>query len=173
VIRDKVGAADELTLRRAAADMIRDAAEVRGICRVEVFGPDGELKDFREVENLIVSAGRDAIIERLDSSPTTAQPSHMAVGTGAVAPAAGNTTLGAEIATTGRQALASSTSSGGVLTMVANWAAGQATNAAITEAGVLNAASAGTLYSRATFTAIAKAAADTLQITWTYTLTPT
>jgi hypothetical protein len=56
--------------------------------------------------------------------------------------------------------------------MVGNWAAGDATNAAITEAGVFNAASAGTMYSRATFTAINKGAADTLQITWTYTLTP-
>jgi hypothetical protein len=56
--------------------------------------------------------------------------------------------------------------------MVANWAAGDATNAAITEAGVLNNATGGTLYSRATFTAINKGASDTLQITWTYTLTP-
>ena len=57
--------------------------------------------------------------------------------------------------------------------MVGNWAAGDGTNAAITEAGVFNAASTGTMYSRATFTAINKGASDTLQITWTYTLTPT
>ena len=172
-VTDKAAAADEIKLRRGLSEGLADDALLYGSVVVEVFGPDGELKDSREVRNLIVSAGRDAIMERLDSSPTTAPPSHMAVGTGAVAPAAGNTTLGAEIATTGRQALSSSTSSAGVLTMVANWAAGQATNAAITEAGVLNAASAGTLYSRATFAAISKAAADTLQITWTYTLTPT
>ena len=71
-----------------------------------------------------------------------------------------------------RNALTSNTSSGGVLTMVGNWAAGDGTNSAIAEAGVLNAASTGTLYSRATFTAINKGASDTLQITWTYTLTP-
>lgn len=148
---------------------LAEAPTIRGECHILLLDEDGNVKDERRIENLIVSAGRDAIIERLDSSPATAAPSHMAVGTGATAPAAGNTTLGTEI---DRNALSSNTSSGGVLTLVGNWAAGDATNAAITEAGVLNAASSGTLYSRATFTAINKGANDTLQITWTYTLTP-
>lgn len=147
-----------------------EAPTVFGAMRAELRNEHGDLIEVREVRNLIVTTGRDAIIERLDSSPATAQPSHMALGTGAVAPVAGNTALGAEI---NRAALTSSTASGGVLTMVANWAAGVATNAAITEAGVFNAASVGTMYSRATFTAIPKGANDTLQVTWTYTLTPT
>lgn len=142
---------------------------LHGRCLVEVRGPDGEIKETREVDNLVVTAGRDAIIERLDSTPATGQPTHMAIGTGSTAAAAGNTTLGTEI---DRNALTSNTSSGGVLTMVGNWAAGDGTNSAIAEAGVLNASSSGTLYSRATFTAINKGASDTLQITWTYTLTP-
>lgn len=142
---------------------------LNGHCLVELRGPDGEIKETREVDNLVVTAGRDAIIERLDSSPATGQPTHMAIGTGSTSPVAGNTTLGTEI---DRNALTSNTSSGGVLTMVGNWAAGDGTNAAIAEAGVLNASSSGTLYSRATFTAINKGASDTLQITWTYTLTP-
>lgn len=150
--------------------MLAESPAITGHVLVELRGPDGELKDTREVDNLIVTTGRDAIIERLDSTPATSQPTHMAIGTGATAPAAGNTALGAEI---DRNALTSSTASGGVLTMVGNWAAGDGTNAAITEAGVLNASSTGTLYSRATFTAINKGASDTLQITWTYTLTPT
>src|SRR3954469_10993838 len=66
--------------------MFVEAPVIQGHCHVEVFGPDGELKHEREVDNLIVSAGRDAIIERLDSAPTTAATSHMALGTGAVAP---------------------------------------------------------------------------------------
>lgn|SRR5262245_50671733 len=149
--------------------MLDEAPTIKGHCHIELRGPDGELKEVRDVENLIVSAGRDAIIERLDSAPTTAAPSHMAVGTGSTAAAAGQTTLTTEL---DRNALTSNTSSGGVLTMVGNWAAGDATNSAIAEAGVFNAASTGTMYSRATFTAINKGASDTLQITWTYTLTP-
>jgi hypothetical protein len=150
---------------------IGDDMTLKGHCLVQVFDAEGNEREDqrREIDNLVVSAGRDAIIERLDSSPATAAPSHMAIGTGSTSPVAGNTTLGTEI---DRNALTSNTASGGVLTMVGNWAAGDGTNAAIAEAGVLNAASTGTLYSRATFTAINKGASDTLQITWTYTLTP-
>ena len=64
----------------------------------------------------------------------------MAIGTGAAAPAFGNTALGAEI---DRNALTSATDSANVVTYVGNWAAGDGTNAAITEAGIFNAASVG------------------------------
>jgi hypothetical protein len=68
-------------------------------------------------------------------------------------------------------ALSSNTASGGVLTMVANWTAGAATGS-WSEAGVFSAITAGTMMSRAVFTTINKGASDTLQITWTYTFTP-
>jgi hypothetical protein len=128
---------------------------------------DGNIKQQEKCHNLITTAGRNAIVERLDSSPGTSQPTHMAIGTGATAAAAGDTALQTEI---DRNALTSNTSSANVLTMVGDWAAGDGTGA-ITEAGVLNAASTGTLYARAVFSVINKAAGDTLQITWTFTLT--
>ena len=167
--RDRLNILDRAraTVRRRSA--LHDRMEIRGACHVVLRDKDGNLKAERHVDNLVVTTGRDAIMERLDSSPATSQPTHMAIGTGSTAPAAGNTALGAEI---DRNALTSNTASGAVLTMVGNWAAGDGTNSAIAEAGVLNAASSGTLYSRATFTAINKGASDTLQITWTYTLTP-
>jgi hypothetical protein len=140
---------------------------IKGQARLVLRDEHGHVKHDETVENLITTVGRNAIIERLDSSPSTAAPSHMAVGTGATAAAAGDTTLQTEL---DRNALTSSTSSANVLTMVGDWAAGDGTGA-ITEAGVLNAASTGTLYSRAVFSVINKAAGDTLQITWTYTLT--
>lgn len=147
--------------------MIEDRIGIKGVARAVLRGPDGEIKQVEEVENLITTVGRNAIIERLDSSPATGQPSHMAIGTGTNAAAVGDTTLQTEL---DRNALTSNTSSANVLTMVGDWAAGDGTGA-ITEAGVLNAASNGTLYSRAVFSVINKAAGDTLQITWTYTFT--
>jgi hypothetical protein len=146
----------------------RDSMTMKGHMRLELRDKHGRLKAVREEDNLIVTTGRDAIIERLDASPATATPSHMGLGTSSTAPAAGNTTLTGEPT---RVALTSNTSSGGVLTMVGNWAAGTATGT-WAEAGVFNALTTGTMYSRATFTAIPKGASDTLQITWTYTLTP-
>lgn len=140
--------------------------DIRGAVRVEVFGPDGKLKDYREKRNLIVTVGKNSITDQLLASPAVAKPTHMAVGTGTVAPAAGDTALGTEL---DRNALTSKTRSTNVLTMVGDWAAGDATNSAITEAGVFNAATAGDMYSRATFTAINKTSSDSLKCTWTYT----
>jgi len=143
--------------------------EIVGHMHLELRGPNGELKAERIVENLIVDVGRDGIMDQLLAAPTVAKPTHMAVGTGAVAPAAANAALGAEV---DRNALTSKTRAAGVLTMVGDWAAGDATNAALTEAGVFGAAAGAPMYARATFTAIDKQAADTLQITWTFTGTP-
>lgn len=147
---------------------LREApAKVTGVVKVELFGPDGKLKAKREKKNLIVTVGKNSITDQLLASPAVAKPTHMAVGTGTVAAAAGDTALGTEL---DRNALTSKTRSTNVLTMVGDWAAGDATNTAITEAGVFNAATAGDMYSRATFTAINKGANDTLKITWTYTI---
>jgi hypothetical protein len=146
---------------------MRDDIRIKGRVRAVLLDHAGRVKRVEEVDNLITTAGRNAIVERLDSSPATGQPTHMAVGTGTTAANAADTTLETEL---DRNALTSNTASTNVLTMVGDWAAGDATGA-ITEAGVLNAASNGTLYSRAVFSVINKGAADTLQITWTYTLT--
>jgi hypothetical protein len=167
--QDAIGASDHIAVCQPSGKQIAEDLGIGGRCYVELFGPDGELKDSREIPNLIVTTGTTAIIERLDSSPTTAQPSHMGLGTSGTAAAAGNTTLTGEPT---RSALTSSVSALTVLTMIANWAAGSATGS-WSEAGVFNALTTGTMYSRAVFTTIVKGAADTLQITWTYTLTAT
>lgn len=142
------------------------AASVDNV-HIVLRGPDGEVKQEETCHNLIVTAGVTAIVARLASSPGTAVPTHMAVGTGSTAASAGQTALVTE---SDRNALTSNTASGGVLTMVGDWAAGDAT-AALTEAGVFSAASNGTMFARAVFAAINKAAGDTLSITWTFTLT--
>lgn len=145
--------------------------KLRGHVKAVLRGPDGRTKQIEESDNLIVTVGRDGIVDQLKDSPTIVKPSHMAVGTGTVAPAAGDTALGTEI---DRNALTSKNRTNNVLTMVGDWAAGDGTGA-ITEAGVFSQASGtdGThpMYARATFSVINKAAGDTLQITWTFTLT--
>ena len=147
--------------------MVDESIELSGHLSLVLRDEHGRIKQTEEVDNLITTAGRNAIVERLDSSPGTSQPTHMAIGTGTNAAAAGDTTLQTEL---DRNALTSNTASTNVLTLVGDWAAGDGTGA-ITEAGVLNNSSGGTLYSRAVFSVINKAAGDTLQITWTYTLT--
>lgn len=144
-----------------------DRFHIGGLVRAKLWTPDGALKQELETPNLITTVGRNGIIERLDSSPSFGVPTHMAIGTGGGGPAAGDTALTTEL---DRNALTSNTSSANVLTMVGDWAAGDGTGA-ITEAGIFNASSGPSLYARAVFSVINKAAGDTLSITWTFTLT--
>ncbi|MGH8984908.1 MAG: hypothetical protein ACRDY6_13680 [Acidimicrobiia bacterium] len=149
------------------SDRLADSDSVRGEMRLVLRGPHGKVKARRTVKNLIVTVGRNQIADQLLAAPTITKPTHMGIGTGVTVPAAGDTALGTQI---DRNALTSKTRSTNVVTMVGDWAAGDGTNAAITEAGIFNAATAGDMSSRATFTAIDKQAADTLSITWTFTI---
>jgi hypothetical protein len=92
--------------------------------------------------------------------------SHMAVGTGSTAAAAADTTLGTEL---NRQSLTSTTVTDNALAYVASYAAGTATGS-LTEAGIFNASSAGTMLCRTVFGTVTKAADDSMTITWTITV---
>ena len=166
-MKDSLGVEDSLAASVGRGAPLHDGLPVRGRVLVELYGPDGELKESRETENLVVDAGEAHIADQLSASPAGSAMSHMAIGTGGTAPVAGNTALGAEI---DRNALTSRTDAANVVTYVGNWAAGDGTNASIQEAGIFNAASTGTMLARATFTAINKGASDTLAITWTVTI---
>ena len=89
----------------------------------------------------------------------------MAIGTGTTAAAVGDTTLVTE---TGRVVFTSSAVTTNDIAYVGDFPAGTGTGS-ITEAGILNAASAGTLLNRTTFSAVNKTASDALKITWTVT----
>jgi hypothetical protein len=94
--------------------------------------------------------------------------SHMEVGTNSTAAAAGDTTLGAAVAGS-RTALTSFTASGAVSTAVCTFGAGVGTGA-LTEAGIFNASSGGTMLCRTVFSVVNKGAADSMTITWTITV---
>lgn len=121
----------------------------------------GNVKAVRNVYNTVTTAGKNGAADQILASPSLNKPTHMAVGTGTPS----GTALGTE---TDRNALTSKTRSGAVVTMVGDWAAGDAT-ATLTEAGVFDAGSAGNMWLSSSFGAIAKAAGDTLSITWTLT----
>jgi hypothetical protein len=98
---------------------------------------------------------------------TATAMTHMAVGSGTSAAAAGDTALGTQISS--RVALTSTTVTSNAVAYVAAFGAGVSTGA-ITEAGIFNASTAGTMLCRTVFSVVNKAAADTLQITWTITI---
>ena len=119
----------------------------------------------QEVDNLVVTAGKGYVASRMKDTTATAM-SHMAIGSGSTAAAAGDTALGNEL---GRVALTSTTVSGAVVTYVASFPAGTGTGA-VTEAGILNASSSGTLLCRTVFSVVNKGASDSMTVTWTVTV---
>ena len=118
----------------------------------------------KEVPNLVVTAGKNYVADRIKNNSTVM--SHMAIGTGSTAAAAGNTALGSESA---RTALTSSTVSSNEIVYVDTFAAGVGTGA-ITEAGIFNASSGGTMLCRTVFSVVNKGANDAMTITWTVTV---
>ncbi len=121
-------------------------------------------KVVQEVDNLVVTAGKNFVADRMKNNSTVM--GYMAVGTGSTAAAAGNTTLGSE---SDRNALTSTTVTNNEVAYVGTWAAGDA-SVAITEAGLFSASSGGTMLARTVFSAVNKGASDSLTITWTITV---
>jgi hypothetical protein len=144
--------------------MIQETIKAKGELSIKLFGPDGKLKSEKTVPNLVVTTGRTFIAARMVGTPTAM--SHMAIGSGTTDPAVGDTALQTEL---GRVTLTSSASSGAVVTYIASFGAGTGTGA-VTEAGILNASSGGTLLCRTEFAVVNKGADDSMSITWTITV---
>lgn len=138
-----------------------------GALRVVVTDQSGSVTRDVEFKNLVVSAGLNYIVSRMKDATATAM-SHMELGTGTTAAAAGNTALEAAIAGS-RTALTSSTVSSNSITYVATFGAGVGTGA-VTEAGLFNASSAGTMLCRTVFPVVNKQAGDSMVVTWTVTV---
>ena len=119
----------------------------------------------QEVPNLVVTDGKEYVASRMKDT-TKAAMSHMAIGSGSTAAAAGDSALGSQA---DRNALTSTTVSGSAVTYVATFAAGEGTGA-ITEAGLFNASSAGDMLCRTVFAVVNKGASDSMTITWAVTV---
>lgn len=115
----------------------------------------------QEIPNLVVTTGKNYVASRMKDATATAM-SHMAIGTGSTAAAAGDTALGSEAA---RVALTSTTVSTNTISYVATFAAGTGTGA-LTEACVINASSSGTMLCRTVFATVNKNSSDVMSITW-------
>jgi len=121
------------------------------------------------IDNLVVTSGRNHIADQLAGQAEAAQ-SHMAIGSGTTTAIVDDTALETEVS---RKVFTSKTQGTGAnsnkVIYVSEWAAGEGTGA-ITEAGIFNAASAGTMLNRTTFAVKNKGAGDSLSIQWTLTI---
>jgi hypothetical protein len=142
--------------------MLNDSIILKGALKIVVRDATGAVKEQREVPNLVVAVGKNFIASRMIGTGDSIM-SHMAIGAGTTTPASGDTALESEL---GRVALNSNDRTDNAIAYTASFPAGTGTGA-VTEAGLFNANSAGTMLCRTTFPVINKGSADSVAITWT------
>ena len=145
----------------------QETLKATGLVKIVQTNEAGQIVKEFEVPNLVVTAGKNHIASKI--SATTNSPAamtHMAIGTGSTSPSASDTQLGTQ---TGRVSLSNSVVSTNTITYTASFPAGTGSGA-ITEAGIFNASSSGTMLCRTTFPVVNKAAGDTIAVTWVVTV---
>lgn len=188
-MQDRMDIRDSFSIAMGRGLPLSDEMVVRGFVLVELSDERGRLKHRELLNNLITDAGDlynaqkviTAIAPASASAPTAMTGMKLGTGTTAVA----KSSTGAALVTylTGSNAAFDATypqtaNLGGGLGVNAvyktTWAAGTATNSAITEAVIVNdsstnaTSSAANTISRVVFTAVNKGASDTLAITWNH-----
>lgn len=148
--------------------MINENFPIKGDLRILIKDAlTGEVKVDRLEKNLVVTTGKQLIASRMAGTASNVM-GWIAVGTDSTSPAAGNTTLGAEVARVATT-VSGGTASTNTVTYVATFPAGTGTGA-LTEAGIFNASSSGTMLSRTTYSVINKGSGDEMTITWVITV---
>ncbi len=147
-------------------EQITEQLKATGMVHVTHTKANGEVVEF-DVPNLVVTTGKNYIASKMVA--TTNSPvsmTHMAIGTGTASPADGDTALGTQ---TGRVLLSGNSVTNNSITYTATFPAGTGTGA-ITEAGIFNAGTGGTMLCRTTFPVVNKASGDTIAVTWVVTV---
>lgn len=125
----------------------------------------GETLEIIKVHNLTVTTGKNLIRDRLKGNAVNAL-THFAVGTSSTAPAVGQTALVTEVF---RDQITQFVDGSATLTVKYYLATGYANGNTLREAGLFNAASTGTMYARAIYTAIAKTSSVAVTYSWDLT----
>ena len=146
---------------------VTEELKATGLVKIVHTNAAGELVKEFNVPNLVVTAGKNHIAAKIAATTNSpAAMTHMAIGTGTSTPGASDTTLGTQ---TGRVSLSGSTVSTNTITYTETFPAGTG-DGAITEAGIFNASSGGTMLCRTTFPVVNKASGDTIAVTWVVTV---
>lgn len=146
--------------------MLHEKANLRGDVSIVLKDSEGNIKDQRQIRNLVVDVGLNLILSRLKDTSKGVM-THMAVGTNNTTPSASQTDVQAIAGV--REALDSTTVVGNTITYVASFEAGKGTGALV-EAGIFNNSTGGDMLCRTVFPVVNKGADDVMAITWTITL---
>lgn len=151
--------------------MTYEKVGMKGWIVIKHFDRDGNLVQERVTDNIVTNVGKAEVVGLFVSDVTgVTKFDYIAIGTGTGAPSATDTQLGSEITTGGGQR-ANATGSRVTTTTTNDTAQFVVTfnftsSFAVTESGVFNASSGGTMLCRQTFSAINVSNGDSLQVTW-------
>ena len=141
-----------------------ERTKATGKVNIVVRDKNGKVKEDFTVPNLVVDTGLAFIASRMEGVDDAIM-SHMAVGTDITAAAGDDTALGTELA----RVTCSGAANGANMVYTSEFDAGTGTGS-LTEAGIFNASSGGTMLCRTVFAVINKGLADTMTVTWTITI---
>ena len=155
-----------------------DGPKALGHIELVLADADGNVKAYRQTDNLVVNQGIYATSDKLFGTSLVAGEgtfTFIAIGTSTGAPVVGDTNVGTQLSNkrTGTVTNVVGASTGGQIQ--AFWAAGKLKNgsgtSAITEAGLFDSLTnaTGLMYARQTFTAINAGNSDSLTVTWSIT----
>ena len=147
--------------------MIEEGMKIKGAITLLLTKASGEVEVVHK-DNIIVGGGFDFVADAIGNAST--RPGVMgwiAVGTGSTAAASTQTALVTELKR--NAATYAHTAGTKVFTLTASFLAGDATGA-ITEAGVFNASSSGTMFDRVVFPVVNKGSDDSLTAVFTFTM---
>ena len=152
------------------AIFMTDNISPQGVFTLVVRDKEGKIKEERVIKNLVTNAGHAGYASRANGSGAEAVFTYLAVGTGTNAAAVGDTTLQTEITDSGlaRANATASRVTGSVTNDTARltytWSVSG--TKAVTEIGILNASSSGTLATRSVFSAVNVVNGDSLTATY-------
>lgn len=152
-------------------EQVHDVIKMRGFIEMELRDAgSGRVIARKQVNNVIVTAGRRWVLQQIASSDiNTAQSiSYLAVGTGTTAPATSDAALGGENTRKqiGTFTTANLTSNPPSWQAAVSFATNEA-NTTLGEVGLFNSSAAGTMLGRATFSTINKTTSNTLSVSYT------
>lgn len=133
---------------------------------VTVCDINGNVICEHKEHNMVVTSGRNLIRDLLNNSTTGL--THFAIGTGTTAVTSTQTTLETEILIDTITQTAADTAK---LTVRYFLGTADANGSTVSEAGIFNSSSAGTMYARVTHTGIEKSASITVTYNWELTWT--
>lgn len=140
----------------------QSSVKITGHLSIKKYNSNNRLIEHVEIPNLIVNSGKQYIASRMVNGSSNVM-SHMAIGNGSTVSMLSNVSLVDE---TARVALDSTSTENSVVKYIAMFPQSVGTGT-ISEAGIFNALTAGTMLARTTFPAITKNETEEIVIEWT------